>query len=193
MDELLNEVLIKEITDAGIDKVFYVQNLPKRLIYMKIPKMVTRYDRDGYTDGTQVVDPMGGFVDGLLDGLEHSQCGDQAIHFIMGRETARNALKAVDAYIAGTLPRDVVLPKRVPYPIDPTDSRSAPKFRSEIPSVELPVFKAALVQVSPETQVSPAKPARSLTAEQKKAASERLARAREIKKQQAANKANAPA
>lgn len=192
MEEVIKEVFIKEIHESGIDMVYYVQNLPKRLIYQKVPKMVQRYDRDGYTDGTIVPDGSGEKVDGLLDGLEYSQNGDGAINFPMVRETARQALRAIDAFIAGTLPRDIVLPKRVPYPNDPTDKRSMPKNRSLIPTVELPVSRVELAKVSLEASASPSKSTRTMTAEQKEAARERLARARAIKKQQEINKVNAP-
>lgn len=184
MEELLQEVFIKEQHESGIDRVFYVQNLPKKFIYHKVPKMVQRYDRDGYTDGTLVVDPKGEKVDGLLDGLEFSLSGDGSIVFQMSFETARNALKAIDAYIAGTLPRDVVVPTRVDYPLDRTNTQSSPKPRALIPTVELPNLRAATSEVSPVAEPTPQKPARrSWTPEQKQAARERLAKAREVKKQ----------
>lgn len=192
MEELLQEVFIKELHESGVDRVYYVQNLPKRFIYHKVPKMVVRYDRDGYTDGTMAVDPEGGKEDGLLDGLELSQNGDNSIVFPMMRETARAALKAIDAYISGTLPRDVVIPTRVDYPLDRTDSRSAPKSRNLIPTVILPVSREVLAEVSPEAKTSPSKPSRTLTNEQKEAARERMARARAVKAAQIANKVNAP-
>lgn len=192
--ELLQEVFIKEQHESGIDQVFVVKNLPKHLIYGKVAKMVQRYDRDGYTDGTLIVDPSGEKVDGLLEGLEFSQTGDGSILFNMGRETGRKAMQAVDAYIAGTLPRDIVVPKRVAYPMDPSDSRSMPKPMSLIPVVELPASKA-VPQVSPEAQASPeAAPIkkRQLTEQQRDAARERMARAREVRKQQLINEINAP-
>lgn len=192
MGELLPEVFIKELHESGVDQVYYVQNLPKKFIYHKVPKMVTRYDRDGYTDGTQVVDPSGELVDGLLDGLEFSQNGDNSIVFPMMRETARHALAAIDAYIAGTLPRDVVIPRRVDYPLDKTNSRSYPKTRNLIPTVVLPVSREVLAEVSPVANAAPSKPSRTLTKEQKEAARERMARARAVKAAQIANKANAP-
>jgi hypothetical protein len=188
MEELIPEVLIKEVTNAGVDKVFIVKNLPKRLIYHKVAKMVQRYDRDGYSDGMLVPDSSGEMVDGLYDHLEHSLSGDGSILFMMHFETARKALAAIDQHISGTLPRDVIIPKRVPYALDPSDMRSAIKPRHMIPVIELPEFKAVLPSVSPETKVSPVEPApikkRHLTDAQREAAKERLARAREIKKLQ---------
>lgn len=196
MVELLEEVFIKEQHESGIDRVFIVKNLPKHLIYRKVPKMVQRYDRDGYTDGTLTVDPSGETIDGLKEGLEASQSGDGSILFLMGRAPGKAAMEAVDAYITGTLPRDVVVPKRVNYPMDPTDSRSMPKPKSLIPVVELPKSKAELPPVSPEAQASPVEPApikkRQLTEQQREAARERLARAREVRKQQLINEHNAP-
>ena len=44
----LEEAFIKEVTDSGIDQVFIVRNLPKRLVYQEVAKMVQRIDRDGY-------------------------------------------------------------------------------------------------------------------------------------------------
>lgn len=183
--ELLPEVFIKEQHDSGIDQVIIVRNLPKHLIYRKVHKMVQRYDRDGYTDGTLVPDLKGEMVDDLLEGLEHSQTDDGAIVFTH-QETAKMALRAIDAYINGTLPRDVVVPKRVAYPVDPTNSRSMPKPKSMVPVIELPVSKAEAPQVSPEAQASPASSApikvrKQLTEQQKIAARERMARAREVR------------
>lgn len=191
MEEVIKEVFIKELHESGIDQVYYVQNLPKKFIYHKVPKMVQRIDRDGYSDGTLIVDKSGETIDALLDGLEYSLNGDGAILFPMGKETARNALKAIDAHIAGTLPRDIVLPKRVAYPVDPTDSRSTPRSRASIPTVELPTSRVAATQVSPEALVSPERPTRVFTEAQKQAARERLAQARE-KKKQLANKVTQP-
>lgn len=194
--ELLKEVFIKEQHESGIDLVFVVKNLPKHLIYRKVPLMVQRYDRDGYTDGTLMPDPEGATVDGLLEGLEFSQTGDGSILFNVGRAPGKQAMQAVDAYIQGTLPRDVVVPKRVSYPMDPSDSRSMPKPMSLIPVIELPASKAEAVQVSPEAKASPEPSApirkRQLTEQQREAARERMARAREVRKQQLINEQNAP-
>jgi len=194
--ELIPEVMIKEQHDSGIDLVFVVKNLPKHLVYHKVPVMVQRIDRDGYTDGTLVPDPEGLMTDGLMDGLDHSQTDDGSIVFSQ-REPAKRALAAIDAYIQGTLPRDVVVPRRVSYPMDPSDSRSMPKPKSLIPVIELPNLKAEAPQVSPVAQAAPESSAplkqkRQLTEQQKNAARERLARAREIRKQQLINEQNAP-
>jgi hypothetical protein len=196
MAELLPEVMIKEVSNTGVDKVVIVRNLPKKFIYQKVVKMVQKFDRDGYSDGMLVPDPKGEMEDGLYDHLEHSQNGDGSIHFMMHFETARKALEAIDQYISGTLPRDVIIPKRVPYALDPSDMRSAPKPRHMIPVIELPVSKAEAPQVSPEAQASlessaPIKKYK-LTPAQREAAKERLARAREIRKQQIINAQNAP-
>ena len=51
MEELIPEVFIKEVANTGVDKVIIIKNLPKRLIYQKVVKMVQRVDRDGYADG----------------------------------------------------------------------------------------------------------------------------------------------
>lgn len=186
--EVISDVLVKEQHESGIDRVFIVKNLPRHFLYRKVAKMVQKYDRDGYTDGTLVPSPTGEKVEVLLEGLEDSQSGDGSIVFSMYGEPGRKALEAIDAYIQGTLPRDILVPKRVPYPLDPTDPRSMPKSRLQIPVVELPASKAEAPQVSPEALASPApsapiKQKRQLTEQQRIAARERLARAREVKKQ----------
>lgn len=187
--ELLPEVFIKEQHESGIDQVMVVRNLPKHLIYRRVPKMVQRYDRDGYTDGTIIPDPKGETVEALLEGLEFSQTDDGSIVFTH-QETAKVALRAIDAYVNGTLPRDIVVPKRVAYPLDPSNSRSMPKPKSMIPVVELPASKAEAPQVSLEGKTSPVSSApikkrKELTEQQKEAARERMARAREVRKQKA--------
>lgn len=186
--ELLDEVFIKEQSDTKSDRVFIVKNLPKKFIYRQVPKMVCRVDRDGYSDGVMIPDPKGEMVEGFIEGVELSQCGDGAIVFPTKHAHVREALKVIDAYIAGTLPRDVIIPSRVPYALDPTHMMSQPKPKSLIPVIELPIPKAATAPVSPEANPSPVSPAplkkkRQLTEQQKTAAKERLARAREIKKQ----------
>lgn len=178
----LDEVLIKAVTDAGIDMVYIVRNLPKRLLYREVPKMVQRLDRDGYSDGTLTVDPSGEKVEDLLEGLEPSQTDDGSILFYLGREPGKFALEAIDQYIAGTLPRDVAIPKRVPYPMTPGDSRSNPKPKSMIPAIDLPKdIRVVAAEISLAGNAASPKPTRTLSPEQRAAKSEILKKAREMK------------
>lgn len=204
----LDSVLIKAITNTGLDMVFVVRNLPKRLIYTEVPSTDTIYDRDGYTDGTQRVNPSKPLKEVLLEGLSHSQTHDKAILFETGREPGKLALEAIDQYISGTLPRDVVIPKRVPYALAPGDPRSNPKPLDMIPIVDLPMSEdvkpvlssadviaklqaenetlRAGVAVSPAAEATDApvvsvKPVRTLTPEQKARKVASLAKARAAK------------
>jgi hypothetical protein len=184
--EYLDEVLIKEVTEAGIDRVFFVQNLPKHFIYRKVQPLITRYDRDGYTDGTQIPDLKAEPIDGLLDGLEMSPNRDGAVCFYINREASRLALQAIDAYISGTLPRDIKAPVRVPYPIDPTDFRSPARMREDIPLIELPMddddqVSRTAPQVSPGAKAPLAKPVRVLSEAEKQRRRDALAKARAVK------------
>lgn len=178
----LDEVFVKAVTETGIDMVFIVRNLPKKLIYREVPKMVQRVDRDGYSDGAQVPDPSGEKMEDLLDGLEHSQ-NDEAILFYVTREPGKFALQAIDRYIAGTLPRDVAIPLRVPYPMQPGDPRSMPKPKHLIPAIDLPkqIDRAESLEISPATQVASSKPVRTLSPEQKAKKAEILKKARAVK------------
>ena len=184
IDGYLDEVFIKAVTDSGIDMVFILRNLPKKFIYREVPKTVTRYDRDVYTDGTQMVDPSGAMKEELLDGLEHSQTEDGSILVRTGLEPGKTALVAIDRYIAGTLPRDVVIPERVPYPMQVGDPRSNPRPKSMIPAIDLPKsdMRVESPVVSPTVQKAVStKPTRTLSPEQKAKKAEILKKARAAK------------
>lgn len=178
----IDEVFIKEVTDAGIDMVSIVRNLPKKLIYDEVPATVTRYDRDGYTDGTQMVDPSGKKKEALKEGLEYSQTDDGSILFRVSYEPGKIALATIDQYIAGTLPRDVMIPSRVPYPMQKGDTRSMPKPKNLIPAIDLPKPDIRTEEtVSPVANAASVKPVRTLSPEQKVKRAEILKKAREAK------------
>jgi hypothetical protein len=178
--EYLDEVFIKAMVDSGIDQVLIVKNLPKHLIYTWAPAQVIRYDRDGYTDGTKMSDPSGKMVEVLKEGLSLSQTKDGAVVFNCGLESGKLALAAITRYIESTLPRDVAVPKMIPYPVDPTDTRSAPKEREDIPVADLPkASKEAVSQVSPAAETAPESP--SLISDTSAKRREALAKARAAK------------
>jgi hypothetical protein len=178
--EYLDEVFIKAMVDSGIDQVLIVKNLPKHLIYTWAPAQIPRYDRDGYTDGTMMSDPSGKMIEVLKEGLSYSQTKDRSIVFNCGLESGKLALAAITRYIETSLPRDVVVPKMVPYPIDPSDTRSAARNREDIPVVELPKdSKEEVSQVSPATKVAPESP--SLISDTSAKRREALAKARAAK------------
>lgn len=180
----LDEAFIKEASmTTKDDYVFIVRNLPKRLVYQEVPKMVQRIDRDGYSDGTLVPDPSGEKVEALLEGIEESRNGDGSLVFITKREVGKKALEAIDQYIAGTLPRDVVIPKRVPYSMVPQDNRSNPKPKTLIPAIDLPKpdIREEAEVASPPAQAAQPKPSRTLSPEQKAVRVEILRKAREAK------------
>lgn len=180
----LDEVFIKEVNDLGTDKVIIVRNLPKKLIYQEVRKMVQRVDRDGYSDGTLVPAPNGAMVEVLLEGLELSRNGDGSIVFNTKREPGRIALAAVDKYIQGTLPRDVLVPERVAYPMQEGDLRAMPKPKHMIPAIDLPkpIDRVVAEEISPAGNAASPKPTRVLSPEQKARRVQILADARAAKK-----------
>jgi len=176
----LDEVFIKEMNEAGTDMVYIVRNLPKALIYQEVAKRIPRVDREGYMDGSLTVDPSGAKVEDLKEGLEHSRNGDGSIVFVTKREPGRDALEQIDRYIAGTLPRDVAIPKRVPYPMQVGDMRSMPKPKHMIPAIDLPkpIDREVPKEISPAGNAASPKASRVLTPEQKAKQAEILAKAR---------------
>ena len=182
---ITKELLLRAMVDSGIDMVIRVKNLPKHLLYTKAPKMVTRYDRDGYTDGTLVSDPSGEQVDALHEGLSPDQTIKDCVVFNCGLESGKTRLTTIERFISGTLPRDVVVPTKVPYPVDPTDMRSAGRSMEDIPLVELPALitdsRVASLEVSPAAETAPPKRTLTLSEEQKAKKREILAKARAAK------------
>lgn len=137
--ETIKEVLIKECGNMFHDKVFIVENLPKKFIYQKTIKMVPRIDRDGYKDGTLTPDPKGEQEDTLLPGIEMSQTGDGALMFWNGTLESQERLKDIDKFIERSMPRDSRIPARIQYAQRVGDAASGPIPYSQIPRVTIPV------------------------------------------------------
>lgn len=199
--EVLKNVLIKEIDGGKLgDRVMFVDNLPKHLIYKKVAARM--YDINGDRLVPEYVfDERGNkrltnrMVDELLPGIEMSESGDGAFNFYTMQLEAQYRLRDIDNYLRGAVPVAERLPERVPYAAQPGIMTSGTIPLSAIPRVVLPEPvspPAQAVQVSAPTAAIevPAKKARKpMTEEQKQAARERLARARELKKQQQAPQA----
>lgn len=198
--ELLKDVLIKEVdgTRTG-DKVFFVDNLPKSLIYQTQRKQIIDYtdpqNRQQLVPDFKLNDagrkvPTGAMEDVLLPGIEFSQTGDGAFCFFTEYNEAKYRLQAIDAYIRQTAPVAERVPQRIPYAMQPGVLSSSPRPLSDLPRVVLPGIvspPAHAVQSSTPTAVleAPTKKRKEMTPEQKKAAAERLAFARAKKKEKA--------
>lgn len=196
--EVLKNVLIKEI-DGGRngDKVFYVDNLPKSLLYTKAIKRVLDPDSPTgdrlvpeYTikDGLRV--PTGAMVDELHPGIEMSQNGDGAYCFFTMLLEAQYRLKDIDNYIQANVPVAERVPVREYYAAQPGHMNSQPRPLHTLPRVVLPepVSPPAKAEqtsgtpsVASDVSVKTRKPRKPMTEEQKNAARERLAKARAIK------------
>ncbi len=197
--EVLKNVLIKEVDGGKMgDKVVYVDNLPKSLLYRKTKKMfIDPFDPKQnivpefkITEDGRRGPPTNALVDELLPGIETSPTGDKAFVFFTNYTEAKARLADIDRHIRNNVPVAERVQERVFYALQPGVMSSGPIPLSNIPRVVLPepvsppVAKAA-VQVEAHTAVLPAiKERKPMTEEQKNAARERMARAREIRRQQ---------
>lgn len=187
MEGHIDEVLIKVISNLHPDMVMIVRNLPAKLLYQKVPKMVIKRDRDGYVLDAFVPSPDGETEDALKEGLEVSRNGDGAIVFNTRRQAAAQTLAELDAYIQGTLPRDVMVPKRVEYSAQKGNMMAAPIPRFQIPAIDLPKPEAkpelnrVVEEASPPVKAEPLKRTRVMSEEQKAKRREILAKARAAK------------
>jgi len=198
MEGIIKEALIKVVTGNGPDRVMIVENLPKRLIYQRSPKMVPVM-KEGYATEAEMVVP-GEFVDQLRDGIEMSQTGDGGFVFNMNLNEAALRLKELDQYVERNTARDEKLVQRVSYAEDPSDPRSPVISRDRIPRAQLPALvsatnaplRAAQEPVSPPAQAAQVSTsAHTLSDEEwreyqemklkKTAAQERMAKARASK------------
>ncbi len=193
--EVLKNILIKEVDGhKNGDKVVYVDNIPKNLLYRQTKKMfidpndpqqkiVPEYKID---NGHKV--PTNAVVDELLPGIETSPTGDKAFVFFTNYNEAKARLADIDRYIRNNVPVAERVQERVFYALQPGVMTSGTIPLQNIPRVVLPEpvsppeAKAA-VQVEAHTAVLPAKERKPLTEAQKDAARERMARAREIRRQ----------
>lgn len=191
--EYLKKVLIKEVDGSKMgDKVFYVENLPKSLLYRKEKKQIIDYTdpqqrivpdfvvdentgRKRYTNATE---------DKLLPGIEFSQTGDEAYCFFTQMNEARERLADIDRYIQQTVPVYDRVPKRVYYAMQPGTMSSGPIALSAIPSVELPEPASPPAQAEQEPangEASVKTPKRAMSEEHKAKIKASLQLARERK------------
>lgn len=196
--QYLKNVLIKEVdgTRTG-DKVFYIDNLPITLLMKLEPKRII-----DYTDPQQRI--VNDFVltdEGrkkftgekewvLLPGIEKSQSGDEGYCFHTAYNEAKQRLLDIDNYIRANMPVLERIPSRIPYALQPGLLSSSARPLHTLPRVVLPEPvspPAKAVQAEASTVVLPKatkvrKPRKPMTEEQKKAAADRMAKARAAKK-----------
>jgi hypothetical protein len=153
--ELLKEVLIKECGAGYHDRVFIVENLPKKFLYEKTAKMVSQKDKEGFHTGSLVPSPAGEMVDTLYPGLEESQTGDKGIVFWTTNAESVRRLKEIDRYIEGVFPRDARLEERVDNATQKGSPNASPLPYHLIPRLTLPIPSGASTPASPQA-ASPA-------------------------------------
>lgn len=197
MEDMLKDVLIKD--SAGLDKVFIVDNLPARLLYRKAKRMMIDYtdsmNRQLLVPAFEVTEKgtkrqTNELVDELLPGIERSDNGDGSYVFNTDYNESRNALNAIDRYIASAVPAVERIPERVNYAAQPGNPNSAPLARHLIPRVVLPELVSppalAAAQVQPTLALSeghiPQAPANRQITDADTAMKERMAKARAARK-----------
>lgn len=151
IEGIIKEALIKECGNMFHDKVFIIENLPRKFLYHKTVKMVSRKDKEGNLDGTKVPNQQGEMEETLLPGIEMSAQGDGAYIFWSSEQESKERLKDIDVYLERAVPRDSRIPKRVDYAQQVGDARSNPIPYSRIPRIalEAPEFDVKPVVVTP--------------------------------------------
>lgn len=137
--DILKEVLIKECGNMFHDKVFIVENLPKKFLFEKTARMIPRRDERGQAMGDSVPDPSGEMVDTLYPGIEKSPTGDNGYMFWKGNLESEGRLRDIDNYVERSVPRDSRIPARVDYAQRVGDASSGPLSYDKIPRVTIPL------------------------------------------------------
>ncbi len=194
--ETLKGVLIKEVDgDTKGDKVFIVDNLPKSLIFEKTIKLMVDYTSPQQNMVPEfMMDPQGrkqrtnATVETLLPGIEASQTGDGGFCFFVADNNAKERLKAIDNYIKSVAPVLDRIPKRESISLQPGVMTAGPRPLSSLPRVVLPELLSPSTKVAEASgstsgtlEAKPKRFRRPMTAQEKVAARERMARAREIR------------
>lgn len=144
--EMLKNVLIKEVDGSKLgDKVFFVDNLPKNLLYQSELRMMIDYTNPqqnlvpAFTLNERSMKvPTGERIDVLKPGIERSQTGDGAYVFFTQNNEGYQRLQEIDRYIAQSVPVAERVAHRVPYALQPGVMSSGPKPLSDLPRVVLP-------------------------------------------------------
>ncbi len=203
--ELLKDVLIKEVTDRGVDEVFIIDNLPKNLLFRRAPKMMIDYtdihNRQNLIKAFEVLDNgskrfTGEMTDELLPGVEKSDNEENCYVFFTELNSAKDALASVDRYVAMTMPVAERVPNRIPYAAQPGNHNSAPVAYNKIPRVVLPTLvspPAIEAAQAPDDRVLgeghiPQAPADRRIPDPSVATRDRMAKARAAKAAKASNK-----
>ncbi len=195
--EVLKNILIKEVTGSNKgDLVVYIDNLPKNLLYRQTKKMfIDPFDPKQnivpefrITEDGRRGPPTNAMVDELLPGIETSPTGDKAFVFFINYNEAKARLADIDRYVRNNVPVAERVQERVFYALQPGVMTSGTIPLQNIPRVVLPEPVSppeakASVQVEAHTAVLAAKERKPMTEAQKDAARERMARAREIRRQ----------
>lgn len=139
MEGVFKEVIIKEVSEfGGVDKVFIVENLPKKFLVQEVAEK--KNVRIGKGDVEEV--PTGKMIEVPLARIERN-AKDGSFVFFTEYNEARERLADIDRYIETSTPRDQRVPKRVPNSTDLSSTRAYPLQKEEMPRVSLPLLVAS--------------------------------------------------
>lgn len=182
--EYLSDVLL--IVQNGLKpECFIIDNLPKRFLFQRTKKLMPMQEYSERMVPAFTVDehgkhvPTGEMEDTLQPGVEVSGSGDGAYLIFPEINESRNRLQQIDEYIKDHV-ADPEKRKRVPYAAQVGLRNSAPVARHQIPHVVLPV--SSPVAVPPVTEMGADV---NLNEGKRQAQLDRLAKAREAKKDKA--------
>lgn len=192
--EVMRSVLIKECNGSSKgDMVVYIDNLPKNLLYQKVKKMIIDPNDPQQRmvpeyviqDGRKVF--TGAMTDELLPGIEESRNGDESYVFFTQYNEAKDRLADIDRYVRNNVPVAERVQQRIHYAMQPGVMTSGPIPLNTIPHIVLPAPvspPASAVQegntISGSLNVPLKKEKKPMTEEQRQAAKERMAHAREV-------------
>lgn len=181
MEGLFKEVIIKEVSEnAAPDKVFIVENLPKKFLLKEMAETKNVRISKGNVDEV----PTGRVIEVPHDGIEyHSRDGSYV--FYVGLNAAKDRLEEIDRYIEATFPKDQRLPKRIYNSSDLSSTRAYPLMKEDMPRVVLPVLTLP-TQVSPSTV--PVAPEQSVDNSKNVLSDEQIAEYKEMKAKKEAAK-----
>lgn len=156
--ELLKEVLLKEADGSKQgDKVLYVNNLPKDLLYHLESKLMIDSTSPmqnlipAYVIEQGVKKFTGEQAEVLNAGIEKSQTRDGAYVFFTQYNEARYALKKIQDHIRSVVPVTERIPAFVPYSSQPGTMTAGPIPLSDIPHVVLPGGDSPQGNLPPQT------------------------------------------
>lgn len=181
--KMLKNVLIKLIRGGFTDRVLFLDNVPEDMFYeLQYPRICLGKGQEQHYEPDMSKEK----IMTLFPELSISQTGDKGIVFDLENEHSKNRFLALDRYIKSVFPNNKLPAEPIVNSLDPMD-QSAPALElSKIPRVVLPSLSPSESQetvggstiASLDVEAIKKAAIEEYQAQEKKAASERMAKAR---------------